>query len=42
MKNAIYMTDSYIKEFDAVVESVKDDKYVILNQSAFYPQGGST
>jgi len=40
MKNAIYMTDSYVKEFDAVVESVKDDKYIILNQSAFYPQGG--
>ena len=40
MKNAIYMTDSYVKEFDAVIESVKDDKYVILNKSAFYPQGG--
>ena len=34
------MTDSYLKEFQAKVESVKDDKYVVLNESAFYPQGG--
>ncbi len=40
MENAIYMTDSYLKEFQAKVESVKDDKYVVLNESAFYPQGG--
>ena len=40
MKNALYMTDSYLKEFEATVESVKDDKFVILNQSAFYPNGG--
>ena len=40
MENALYMTDSYLKEFEAVVESVKDDKFVILDQTAFYPQGG--
>ena len=40
MQNALYMNDSYIKEFDAVVESVKDDKFVILNETAFYPNGG--
>ena len=40
MKNALYMTDSYLKEFEAVVESVKDDKFVILNQTAFYASGG--
>ena len=34
------MEDSYLKEFEAIVESVKDDKYVILDKSAFYPQGG--
>ena len=34
------MQDSYLKEFEAIVESVKDDKYVILDKSAFYPQGG--
>ena len=40
MKDALYMTDSYLKEFEAVVESVRDDKFVILNETAFYPQGG--
>lgn len=40
MQNALYMADSYLKEFEAVVESVKDDRYIILSQSAFYPQGG--
>ena len=34
------MDDSYLKEFEAVVESVKDDKYVILDKTAFYPTGG--
>lgn len=34
------MDDSYQKEFDAEVVSVKDDKYVVLSQTAFYPQGG--
>ena len=40
MKNALYMNDSYLKEFEATVESVKDDKFVVLDQTAFYPQGG--
>jgi misacylated tRNA(Ala) deacylase len=40
MQNALYMSDSYLKEFEATVESVKDDKYVILSQTAFYPKGG--
>jgi misacylated tRNA(Ala) deacylase len=40
MQNALYMSDSYLKEFEAVVDSVKDDKYVVLSQTAFYPQGG--
>lgn len=40
MEQALYMNDSYLKEFEAVVESVKDDKYVILDRTAFYPQGG--
>ena len=31
--------DSYLKEFDAVVENIIDNK-IILNQSAFYPRGG--
>jgi len=40
MENALYMTDSYLKEFEAAVESVKDDKFVVLDKSAFYPAGG--
>lgn len=31
--------DSYLKEFDAFIEDIKDNK-IILNQSAFYPVGG--
>ena len=40
MESALYMNDSYLKEFEATVESVKDDKYVILDKTAFYPTGG--
>ena len=40
MENALYMKDSYLKEFEAVVESVKDYKFVVLDRSAFYPSGG--
>ena len=34
------MNDSYLKEFEAEVVSVKDDKFIVLSQSAFYPNGG--
>ncbi|MBI2101291.1 alanyl-tRNA editing protein [Candidatus Woesearchaeota archaeon] len=40
MKNALYMNDSYMKEFEAVVESIKDGKYIVLDKTAFYPSGG--
>ena len=40
MENALYMNNSYIKEFEAIVESVKDDKFVVLDRTAFYPTGG--
>ena len=36
----LYLKDCYLKEFDAVVESVKDDKYVVLDKTAFYPNSG--
>jgi len=36
----MYMDDSYLKEFEAVVESIKDGKYVVLDKTAFYPTGG--
>ena len=40
MKNALYMNDSYTKEFEASVENVKDDKFIVLDKTAFYPTGG--
>ncbi|WP_342304355.1 alanyl-tRNA editing protein AlaXM [Methanolobus sp. ZRKC5] len=36
----LYLTDCYLKEFDAMVESVKDDKFVVLDKTAFYPNSG--
>ncbi len=40
MTEALYMSDSYLKKWDAKVVSVKDDKYVVLDKTAFYPKGG--
>ncbi len=42
MTELLYMDDiasNYIKEFDAVVTKSKKD-YVVLDRSAFYPEGG--
>ncbi|MBW6470608.1 MAG: alanyl-tRNA editing protein [Methanosarcinaceae archaeon] len=36
----LYLEDCYLTEFDAVVKSIKDDKYVVLNKTAFYPNSG--
>jgi len=35
----LYMTDSYLRKFDAVVEEV-DGRNVTLSETAFYPSGG--
>lgn len=40
MKPALYLDDCYLKEFTATVKSVKDDKFVVLDQTAFYPNMG--
>lgn len=40
MSKALYLDDCYLKEFEAEVISVKDGKYVVLNQTAFYPNSG--
>ena len=40
MGNAIYLEDSYMREIEAIVESVKDGKYVVLDKTIFYPRGG--
>jgi misacylated tRNA(Ala) deacylase len=40
MAKALYLEDSYLKECDAIVASVKDGKFVVLDQTIFYPKGG--
>ncbi len=40
MTDALYMSDSYLKKWDAKVVSVKDGKYIVLDKTAFYPKGG--
>jgi misacylated tRNA(Ala) deacylase len=40
MTTTLYLEDSYLKECDALVVSVKDGKYVVLDQTVFYPKGG--
>jgi misacylated tRNA(Ala) deacylase len=37
---ALYLEDSYLQECDSAVVSVKDEKYVVLDQTIFYPRGG--
>ncbi|MCK4933945.1 alanyl-tRNA editing protein AlaX, partial [Candidatus Bathyarchaeota archaeon] len=37
---ALYLEDSYLKECDATVVSVKDGKYVVLDRTIFYPRSG--
>ena len=37
--NLLYTRDSYLKEFDATVTRT-GPKFVVLNQTAFYPEGG--
>ena len=39
MTEALYQTDAYLKEFDAVVTAV-DGNRVALDRTAFYPGGG--
>jgi misacylated tRNA(Ala) deacylase len=37
---ALFLVDSYLKESEATIASVKDEKYVRLDQTVFYPKGG--
>lgn len=37
---ALYLEDCYIREFEAIVESVKNAKYVVLDKTSFYPNSG--
>jgi misacylated tRNA(Ala) deacylase len=38
MTEALYFLDCYLKEFEATVEKVTDDKFVVLDRTAFYPE----
>ena len=41
MTELLYQTDSYLKEFDALVTAVNpDEKAITLDRTAFYPGGG--
>ena len=40
MTEALYMNDSYLKNWNAKVVSVKEGKYIILDKTAFYPESG--
>lgn len=40
MSTVLYMDDSYLKEWNAKVTSVSKDKFIVLDQTAFYPRGG--
>lgn len=35
-----YQEDSYLKEFETTVEEVNNEKYVVLNDTIFYPNMG--
>ncbi|NWG11235.1 alanine--tRNA ligase [Candidatus Bathyarchaeota archaeon] len=36
----LYYKDQYVKEFEAKVQKVIDDEYLVLDQTYFYPEGG--
>jgi Ser-tRNA(Ala) deacylase AlaX len=40
MEEALYMDDMYLKEWDTIVSSVSQDKFIILDKTAFYPNAG--
>jgi misacylated tRNA(Ala) deacylase len=39
MTELLHMSDNYLREFDAVVKATGED-YVVLDRTAFYPEGG--
>jgi len=40
LTKALYLEDSYLKECDATVVKVTQGRYVVLDQTIFYPKGG--
>ena len=40
MTTALFLVDSYLKESESTIVSVKDGKFVVLDQTIFYAKGG--
>lgn len=40
MTKALYLEDSYLRECDATVVKVTNGRYIVLDQTVFYPKGG--
>lgn len=40
MTGDLFLSDSYLKETSATVTEVIDDRFIVLDQTVFYPQGG--
>lgn len=40
MSKLLYMDDAYLKECDATITKISDSKYIVLDQTVFYPKGG--
>lgn len=40
MTDALYMNDSYLKEWEAKILKVTDEKFILLDKTAFYPKSG--
>jgi len=40
LTKALYLEDSYLRECDATVVKVTDGRYIVLDQTVFYPKGG--
>ncbi|MCK4459017.1 MAG: alanyl-tRNA editing protein, partial [Methanosarcinales archaeon] len=38
--DVLYLLDCYAKEFEATVTDVADDRFVVLDRTAFYPGSG--
>jgi len=40
LTKALYLEDSYLRECDATVVKVTNGRYIVLDQTVFYPKGG--
>lgn len=40
MSTALYLDNMYLKEFEAKIINIAENKYVVLDRTAFYPKSG--